>query len=154
MGREGSPSDHKPQGGDGSGKARVSGGVGAAAVSCTRRRLLRVAAGGEGEGPYRILLKSGEAFAFAGIWQEGAEGVPGFAIITTAANPLVSHIHDRMPAIMAGNEERPWLEDWLSEDQARAMLRPYEGAAMDAYSVSTIVNSPANDTPAVLRKAA
>jgi len=104
--------------------------------------------------PYRILLKSGEPFAFAGIWQESGDGVPGFAIITTPANQLVANIHDRMPVILAQNGERPWLEDRMSVVEAQVMLRQYEAAAMDAYPVSTMVNAPANDTAMVVRRAA
>ena len=34
-----------------------------------------------------------------------------FVILTTAANESVSHIHDRMPVIVTGDELEAWLED-------------------------------------------
>ena len=57
----------------------------------------------EGKQPYRIMLKTGEPFAFAGIWQEGA-GEPAYVILTTEANKVTQPIHDRMPVILERGE--------------------------------------------------
>lgn len=46
---------------------------------------------------------------------------------------------------------------WLGEDAARdvaELLRPYPPEAMRAYPVSTVVNSPKNDTPACIERVA
>jgi putative SOS response-associated peptidase YedK len=84
----------------------------------------------QGKTPYRILLKSGEPFTFAGVWTRGADGAITFAIITTEANELVAKIHYRMPVIMVESDERAWLEDWLSVKEANSMLRPYDAAGI------------------------
>jgi putative SOS response-associated peptidase YedK len=55
--------------------------------------------------PYRIMLKSSEPFAMAGIYARGRDHQIGdaenttatFAILTTAANELMQPIHERMP---------------------------------------------------------
>lgn len=104
--------------------------------------------------PYRILLKGGKPFAFAGIWRRGTDGTPGFAIITTEANGLVARIHDRMPVILPEGQEKFWIgESWLDARRLQGMLVPYDGE-MEAYPVATIVNTPAHDTPDVLERAA
>jgi hypothetical protein len=59
---------------------------------------------GKGRVPYRIALKTGELFAFAGIWST-AHNTSGqeqttFAITTTEANTLVAQIHNRMPVML------------------------------------------------------
>lgn len=60
--------------------------------------------------PFRITLTSGEPFAFAGIWQENTEKngqrIKTFALITTAANPLVAQVHDRMPVMLRKEAEQ------------------------------------------------
>lgn len=61
--------------------------------------------GARAKQPYAIAMKSGELFALAAIWENwqrpgSAEWVRTFAVITTAANELVSDIHDRMPVII------------------------------------------------------
>lgn len=109
----------------------------------------------EGKGrktPHRILLKSGEPFAFAGLWDiwknpEGEE-LLSFTIITTEANDLVNDIHNRMPVILAPEEEEVWLNAKPDEvERLVALLDPYPSGDMEAYAVSTAVNSPANDRP-------
>jgi putative SOS response-associated peptidase YedK len=99
-----------------------------------------------GKVPYRIALKSKEPFAFAGIWSRVHDSSGSlhstFAIITTAANQLVKIIHDRMPVILAREDEEDWLNPQLSLDEAKAMLSPYPVEQMVAYQVSLQVNSP------------
>ena len=54
--------------------------------------------------PYRITVKDGEPFAFAGLWEHwtGPDGyvVQSFTIVVTEANELLRPIHDRMPVIL------------------------------------------------------
>lgn len=55
--------------------------------------------GGRQRRPWRVRLKSGEVFAFAGLWERwqapGGELVHSCAIVTTAANELLASIHPR-----------------------------------------------------------
>lgn len=96
--------------------------------------------------PYYIYLKSKEAFAFAGIWEqwknpETSRSVKTFSIITTEANPLVAKIHNvkkRMPVIFEKNEERTWLED-IAQDQMKNMMDPFDEKKMTAYPISKLI---------------
>lgn len=98
--------------------------------------------------PYRIMMKDEDLFAFAGIWEcwgEGDKQIKTCCIITTAANKLVADIHDRMPVILSKEDESKWLSD-LSLDEAVGMLKPYDQDLMKAYPISTLVNSPSNNS--------
>ncbi len=108
--------------------------------------------------PWLFGLKDCGLFAFARLWEswtarEGtartgplAEWGPGevietCTILTTAANGIVEPIHNRMPVILPPETFDPWLSgDTVS-------LGPYAAEAMTAYTVSTLVNRPANDDP-------
>ena len=110
-----------------------------------------------GKRPYRIILKSGESFAMAGLWEtwKDPQGnvVPSCTIITTEANDFLNPIHDRMPVILPREKEGLWLEPGV-EDPASltGILAPYPEECMDAYEVSTIVNYARNDGPEVIAR--
>jgi putative SOS response-associated peptidase YedK len=54
-------------------------------------------------------------------------------------------IHDRMPVILPEDAYRSWL------DQAdSSMLNPFDPSTMEAFPVSTYVNSPKNQGPKCL----
>jgi len=106
--------------------------------------------------PYFIRLKGADMFAFAGLYDEwkDAEGYPvlTFTIITTAPNDLMEPIHSRMPVIFSREDEDVWLDpDEHDEEKLKKLLDPYPSGGMEAYPVSKLVNSPANDTPDVLK---
>ena len=114
-------------------------------------------AGSKVKRPMRIVLKTGEPFAFAGLWEEwrNPEGIPiqSCTIITTSPNALLAPIHDRMPVILSRDAEPLWLDASVGDPGLLAnVLRPYSADAMDAYEVSPLVNSAANDTPEVLAR--
>jgi putative SOS response-associated peptidase YedK len=103
--------------------------------------------------PYAIAMKDGEPFALAGIWEswrhpETGEIVRTFCIITTDANGLVAQIHDRMPVIIAPDAYTRWLSP--AEPDPRDLLAPCLAEPMTMWPISTRVNSPANDDPAIL----
>ncbi len=105
--------------------------------------------------PHWITLTSGEVFAFAGLWDTWMDpktkvAVTSCTIITTIPNRLLATLHDRMPVILPRESEAAWLSDGLSPEQACALLTPYPATQMKASPVSTLVNSPSNDTPEVL----
>jgi len=106
-----------------------------------------------GKRPYRIMLKTKQPFAMAGIWEtgkaSGGQSKPSFSIITTVANPLVKGIHERMPVILSQEMEDSWLKnDNIKE--VLEMLKPYPPELMFVYEVSKLVNSPRNDNPAII----
>jgi len=103
--------------------------------------------------PYRIFIKNDELFAFAGIWDHWGEGENefySFSIITTTPNKLMATIHDRMPVILEPDDESKWLQDGTPIDRVLAMLRSYPADKMDAYPISTLVNSPVNNTAEII----
>ena len=112
-----------------------------------------------GKVPHRILLKSEEPFAFAGLWDEwvdkaSGEVHPTFTIITTEPNALMASLHNRMPVILPGPEaERAWLADDLGPAAHQGLLRPYPPDLMREYAVTTRVNSPAHNDAEVLAAA-
>ncbi len=102
--------------------------------------------------PMRIVLQTGEPFAFAGLWESwrDPEGttVRSCTIITTGPNSRIEPIHNRMPVILSRDDEARWLDPEMDDPPSLLqMLAPYPQGAMDAYEISTLVNSPANDVP-------
>jgi len=113
---------------------------------------------GKEKTPIHIKLKSGQIFAFAGLYDswrspEG-ESVNSCTIITTSPNDLMAPIHDRMPVILDEEAEEAWLSPHIVEpEQLLPLLRPYPPQAMKAYPVSALVNSPRYDSPACIEPA-
>ncbi|SES45665.1 SOS response-associated peptidase [Psychrobacillus sp. OK032] len=100
--------------------------------------------------PMRIKMKSDEVFGVAGLWEawKNANGqtIHSCTIITTEANSLVKDIHDRMPVILTRENEKEWLDPFLQEkEKLKSFLIPYDAALIDAYPVSSEVNSPKNN---------
>jgi putative SOS response-associated peptidase YedK len=105
-----------------------------------------------GKQPYRLAMENRSLFTMAGIWSRwkgDGERRTTVAIITTAANDVVAPIHDRMPVILDEDDESTWLEP-DSLESATNLLEPYQGNDLVADPISTIVNDPANDSPAVI----
>ncbi len=99
--------------------------------------------------PFNIGMKDDSVFAFAGLWDswEPPDGPPveSCTILTTAANSLVSALHDRMPVILPPEHCEAWLNAPASE--ASSLLLPFDPAPMKRYEVSLLVNNPKNDSP-------
>jgi len=102
---------------------------------------------GKEKQPVRIVLKSRELFAFAGLWSawtepESEKEIVTCAIVTCAANSLLKQVHDRMPVILSRDEEDAWLDKTLKEpSELLSMLRSYPDDEMDFYAVSNRVNT-------------
>ena len=110
---------------------------------------------GKSKIPMRIVMRSREPFAFAGIWSvwrdADGERVPTCAIITTTPNATLAPIHNRMPVILSKDAERLWLDDGVEDpDALSSVLLPYPADLMEAYQVSPLVNSVANDGPEII----
>jgi len=102
--------------------------------------------------PHYIHLRDGRPFAMAGLWEhwEGTDGtiIESCTIITTRPNEVVAPLHDRMPVILGATDYDKWLDpDNKKLDELQSLLEPCATGEMDAYPVSTRVNSPANDSP-------
>ena len=108
--------------------------------------------------PYFIHMEGGGPFAFAGLWESWSKGGEGevrtCTILTTEANTLVGEIHDRMPVILAADAYDVWLDPASERDELTALLAPYPEDGMEAYPVSRFVNSPQNNDPRCIERAA
>ena len=105
--------------------------------------------------PYYIRLKSGEPFGFAGLWERwsapSGETIHSCTIITTTPNALMADIHHRMPVIVPREAEEHWLDPTIEDPQkVLPLLQPYPAGELEAYAVSTLVNSPRNDVAACI----
>ncbi|MCC9076558.1 SOS response-associated peptidase [Litorilinea aerophila] len=108
----------------------------------------------KGKQPYFVHLRDGSPFAMAGLWEfwTGPDGsaLESCTILTTEANELMAPLHNRMPVIVAPEDYQNWLTIDLDRERERAsllhhLLRPFPAEAMEAYPVSTYVNSPRNE---------
>ena len=102
--------------------------------------------------PYCIRLKSQDTLAFAGIWdcwEKEGNALVSCSIITCEPNELMKPIHDRMPVILDGKEQTRWLSD-LEPDKIKELMIPFKATMMEAYAVSTKVNSPSNQGQEIL----
>ena len=101
-----------------------------------------------------IYLKNRKPFTFPGLWdcwvdRDSGSELYSFTIITTRANGLVRRIHNRMPVIYDAAIRRQWL-DGLFGSRSMALdlvLQPLPSDRMKGHEVSTLVNSPENDSP-------
>ena len=110
---------------------------------------------GAAKRPMRVVMRSGEPFAFAGLWSvwKDPDGnrIASCAIITTTTNDLLRPVHDRMPVVLPRHMEEFWLDPDVDDPGMLAsVLTPYPDDAMEAYEVSDLVNSAANDGPGVI----
>ena len=102
--------------------------------------------------PTYIFLKSREPFAFAGLWEtwkspEG-ETVKSCTIVTTKPNEFMEPIHNRMPVIPSGETEALWLDPMTEEpDVLQPLIQPAPAELMESRVVSSLVNSPKNNSP-------
>jgi putative SOS response-associated peptidase YedK len=104
--------------------------------------------------PVHFRLKTGEPFGFAGVWDvwNGPTGkVFSCAIVTTTPNDLTREVHDRMPVILARQDEAGWL-DPSNHDAAmlQPMLRPCPAGEMEAVQVNPALNKPSFEGPECL----
>ncbi|MBI2977024.1 MAG: SOS response-associated peptidase [Chloroflexi bacterium] len=107
---------------------------------------------GKSKTPMHIQLKDGAPFAFAGLWEvwraPDESLIKSCAIITTAPNTFMEKIHDRMPVILPPAAYDTWLSPGdLPAETALPLLKAFAASKMKAAQVSTLVNSPAFDSP-------
>lgn len=100
--------------------------------------------------PYFIRSAETMLMAFAGIWETflGADGseIDTAAILTVPANGLMRQLHDRMPAIVHPKDFDRWLDcRGTSVSEALALIPPAPDGFLEAFPVSTRVNSVRND---------
>ena len=107
---------------------------------------------GKAKQPMFIRPKGGEGiFVFAGL-MSGWAGPDGelltCTIITTTPNELMAPIHDRMPVILALEDQTAWLDP--ENRQPGSLLRPFDSSRMEAYPVGAAVGNPRIDGPGLI----
>lgn len=102
--------------------------------------------------PYWVRPKGGGLVAFGGLMETYAE--PGgseidtAAILTTAANSQIAHIHDRMPVVIRPEHFPRWLDCIRNEPRDVVdIMQPVEPGFFEAIPVSDRVNKVANAGP-------
>jgi putative SOS response-associated peptidase YedK len=99
--------------------------------------------------PYAFALRSGEPFAFAGLWErrrspDGAV-LESYSIITTSANELTASVHERMPVILKPSDYQRWLAIDESSQLPVDLLRPFDADRMKSWQVHQDVGNARNN---------
>ena len=105
--------------------------------------------------PMYIRLRSREPFAFAGLWERwhGADDtiLVTCTIVTTAAHAWLQPVHHRMPVMLDPHQEALWLDRSVTEpDALQPLLEPAHADLLEAYEVSSQVNSARYNAPACI----
>jgi putative SOS response-associated peptidase YedK len=110
--------------------------------------------------PFFIHPADGSSLAMAGLyewWRDPtrADDDPEAwrltcTVITTEATDDVGRIHDRMPMTIGPADWSAWLDPDHGPDEVAALLTPAVSTRLDAYPVSTLVNSVRNNGPELI----
>jgi putative SOS response-associated peptidase YedK len=112
----------------------------------------------DGKRPYKIHLNDDPIMSVAGIWDIWRAGTSderySFSIVTTAANSIMSNVHDRMPVILARKDEDIWLDPEVHEPELlQPLMKPCPSSWLAVIEVSALVNSAKNNAPELLEPA-
>ena len=104
--------------------------------------------------PFHITRADRAPFAFAGLWSiwHAPDGgtLRTCTILTTAANPAIASLHDRMPIILAPDAERAWLDTTTPSSELGDILAGLPAAQTALRAVGTAVNDARYDGPECL----
>lgn len=106
--------------------------------------------------PFYFTATNRKPLALAGLWELWVNEetlLESCTIITTAANTMMSAVHDRMPVILTSDHWDAWLDPELGKlttdeqlDRLGPLLTPCGEDFLQKYPVSTLVNSPSVNT--------
>lgn len=104
--------------------------------------------------PFHITRDDGALFAFAGLWSiwhapDGSK-LRTCTIITTAANPAIAGLHDRMPVILAPESEAQWLDTSTPPHRLTEILAGLPARQTAITAVGLAVNDARYDGPECL----
>jgi putative SOS response-associated peptidase YedK len=108
--------------------------------------------------PLFIHAKDGKFIPLSGVWERwttrDGEVIESFAIVTRSAAGFMAGIHDRMPLEVPKEAIDLWLDPKpKTAEELAPVLKAESGADhLDAYPVSTEVNTVANDTPDLIKR--
>lgn len=107
--------------------------------------------------PYFIQMADQTPMYLAGVWEswkapDGSEHET-FAILTTAANKLIEHLHDRMPVIIHPDYHTLWLSHNMHDpEQLQTLYIPFPAEELTAHKVPDLLNNPRFDSPACIAR--
>ena len=105
--------------------------------------------------PHYIHRADQDPFVMAGLWEEwkapGGAIVRTCVVLTTPPNPFAAAIHQRMPAILTGEERQQWLDPQTDTRNLQDLLRPYPHDDLTAVEVGMEVNKAGFDDPSCIR---
>jgi len=109
--------------------------------------------GQKGRQPWRVEPKDGSVVALGGLWDSwrdpGGEVRRTCTILTVPVNVALRHIHDRMPVIVAPDDFAAWLSRESALEDVKALCRPAPDDLLDAWRVSSAINTATNDDETV-----
>jgi putative SOS response-associated peptidase YedK len=113
------------------------------------------AAKGGNKIPYYFQKKDHSPFYFAGLWEswvskDDQNPLQTCTILTCEANAVVKPIHERMPVIFDNEKGHAWLRSGQSAADLQSMLTTAADGFLRSYAVSSLVNSPANNSAACI----
>lgn len=76
-----------------------------------------------------------------------------FAVLTTAAEPQLRQVHDRMPVVLDPDRWAAWLDPATDPGQVRALATGQPEGRFESTEVSTLVNKVAHNGPELLTPA-
>ena len=110
--------------------------------------------------PFFLHRRDGGLLVMAGLYEiwrdpaldreDDAAWLRTCTVITTAATDAAGHIHDRMPMVVRPDAIDAWLDPSLTEPGRVLELLATDADALEAYAVSTEVNSVRNNGPDLL----
>lgn len=109
----------------------------------------------DGKQPYVLRAHDRRPLAFAGLWEhwQDANGneIESCTILVRDADARVRPVHDRMPVIVAPESFGLWLDIRSQKPQPlQTLLAVQQPPELEIYPVGRAVNSPANDSRALL----
>ena len=113
--------------------------------------------------PYFITPADGSVMAMAGLYEfwrnrdipsdDPAAWLCTCTVVTTAAEPALAPIHDRMPLVLRPDRWDDWLDPGLTDpEEARALLAPPPPGLLEARPVGPAVGNIRNNGPELTRE--
>lgn len=106
--------------------------------------------------PYAIHLENEPVMSLAAIWEHwvsptDGEVVDSYSIVTLPADDSMKEIHHRMPLILKKEDEEKWLDPEIQNPKdLEEILKTSSPDNLRAFEISSLVNSPRNNSPEVL----
>ena len=112
----------------------------------------------KGKIPHALTHNHGEGFIFAGLYSNwrrpDGQTILSCAILTQNAAPSIANIHDRMPIVLSPRLWEQWIDPGMTAPrtivETLGVNRELGDMGIEAYPISTKVNSPRNQGPDIL----